>query len=582
MPLPVEPACSQTRLSFPNDPFFLKLVENAKTYPHRIIDDATLDIQADYRKLMQDVVTLRETIRHHLPHNLLDPNGLIREDGVYIGVLAPGSYEYVVAIVAIVALGAAVIPFSTGILPEEGFDMISRWKPTCLLVGSGQLSLATAIQEYDEGTAHIDSVIPHIPIHSSLSSTTQLSVDELTINDSITFSSERPALLLFTSGTTGAPKGVIHTRRFFYSGQGFAERCFSTDVFLLHRPVAWIGSMRRIIEMLRCGGKIAIMDQTTSSRSDVVWERIRKGDITILTTAAREWRQLMLYYENSLSKLPEDELSEYWRGLRALRVVQSVGWMPPPVVKAFWEGLLDGRALEVAYASTEAGTVVASTSSDVVDHDACIGKPLPEMEIKLSNGTEGEILVKTPTMFAGYLNDEDWTQKAFDQGYFRSGDMAYIRDDGCYIIGGRAKTDFARFFGLAIPLIEVESAVAQLPYVDEAHILAVPDSEAQTRVGALIRLKSGFENLALEALRKNLSSNLPMYKLPTLLYVLQDHEQVPKTVSGKLCIKDALRVFFACSASHWTTELPEKVEKWDISTLKKERQRAWDWSGLQV
>ncbi|KAH8432956.1 ANL family adenylate-forming protein [Aspergillus melleus] len=422
-----------------------------------------------------------------------------------------------------------------------------------------------------------------------------VSVDGFTINDSITFSSERPALLLLTSGTTGAPKGVVHTRRFFYYGQGFAEPCLPTDVFPLIRPVSWVSSMRRITEMLQCGGTIVIMDQTISTRPEAVWALVRKGGFTVVSLTSLDWRQLMVYYERTLSSLPVHTRIEYVRGLKSLRVLQCVGWMPPPLVKAFWERLLDGRALEVAYASTEAGTVIASTTSAMIDHEivnslppstemllmrqACIGRPLPGMKMKLSNGTKGEILVKTPTM---YLNDDGSTQAVFEEGYFRSGDMAHLRGDGCYLIGGRAKTDFARFVGLHIPLIEVESAVAQLPYVDEAYILAVPDCDTQTRVGALLRVKSGWKDLTLETLRKDLSTGLSTYKLPTLLYLLQGDEQVPRTLSGKLSIKETLRMFFACSGDHWTVKLPERVEKWDLSVLKKERKRAWDWSGLQV
>ncbi|KAL3468804.1 acetyl-CoA synthetase-like protein [Aspergillus californicus] len=530
------------QLPFPGDPFFENLLRNAQLYSHVIIADAMLGIQATYKQLLHDVNNLRAAIRQNLLDALLDLDGNIRKDEVFFGVLIPGNYEFVVALVASLAMGAAIIPFPTGLLPEEACELIARWDVVCTLVGSEQGTLlAASIEESRHCTTFIQ-----------VATQTARGEEHFRLSDQLTFSPERSGLLLLTSGTTGPPKGVVHARRFFYSGQGSSTPCSPSDVFLLNRP-------------------ITIVDQSSSTRPSKVWERLRSADL-----------HLMLYYQNTLSILPAQQLAEYIQDLRALRVAQSTGWMPPPVVKEFWYNLRGGKAIEVAYASTEAGVVITSSTLDMFDIDACIGSPVPGVEIRLSNNIHGEILVQTPTMLKGYHNNIPATQAAFNGKYFRSGDIAQIRDDGRFVIDGRASTGFARFCGLVVPLIDVESAISRLPYIEEAHILAVSDPKFQSQVGTIIRTNSGCSNLALSTVRHDLSPLLPLYKLPTLLYVLEEHDYMPRTVSGKLDVKRTLETFFGCSGDYSEIELPDGVQRWEITTLWKERRGPWDWDGLQV
>ncbi|KAL4876009.1 acetyl-CoA synthetase-like protein [Aspergillus karnatakaensis] len=565
---------------FPKDPFFEKLLHNAQLHTKVIISDETLGIQATYLQLLHDVEALRDSIWQTLPDSLFDTNGTIRDDNVFIATLMPGNYEFIVSLVTCLALGAAIVPFPTGLLPSEASELISKYNITCILTGTGQESLTQAIQYTDIPTIHIPTQAAKEtgPIRENHQNTPP---GNFHLNPTLTIPPETPALILFTSGTTGPPKGVLHARRFFYAGQGFATPCLHSDTFLLNRPISWVGSIRRVTECLVSGSKIVIMDQTSSSRPAEVWNRLRRGDISIVSLAAREWVGMMVFYQDVLCGLDEGGLSRYLQGLRGVRVAQSTGWMPPGAVKEFWFKIRDGRGLEVAYASTEAGAVICSTVGGGLDVNACIGRPVSGVEVRLSDGSQGEMLVKTPTMFKGYLNDIPATQAVFDGGTFRSGDIAHSREDGCLVIDGRAKADFVRFRGLVIPVIEVESAISRLSYIEEAYILAVSDPTCQSQVGAVVRTRPVCDTLTIAMLRHDLSNFLPLYKLPTLLYVLSEAEAVPTTRSGKLDHRRALDMFFGCSGNYAEAQLPVGVQKWGITGLCKNGQRAWDWAGLQ-
>lgn len=121
-----------------------------------------------------------------------------------------------------------------------------------------------------------------------------------------------------------------------------------------------------------------------------------------------------------------------------------------------------------------------------------------------------------------------------------------------------------------------------LPYIEEAYVLSVPDVEVRTRVAALIKTK-GDCKLALKKLRADLSATLPLYKLPTLLRTLGKDESFPMTDSGRLRIRDALRLYFPQTADERIEDLPAEVEAWDITKeVSDAPARPWDWAGLPL
>lgn len=124
--------------------------------------------------------------------------------------------------------------------------------------------------------------------------------------------------------------------------------------------------------------------------------------------------------------------------------------------------------------------------------------------------------------------------------------------------------------------MEVESRLAELPYVTEVCVVSIPDKGASTRVAALVQFQSGFVG-NLGTIRNALSDTLALYKLPTALRVLAADEGIPATVIGKVIRRKVVEQYFVPTGDN---EVAPGVETWDINQ-KPDKVKAWDWAGLQ-
>jgi malonyl-CoA/methylmalonyl-CoA synthetase len=197
------------------------------------------------------------------------------------------------------------------------------------------------VKQYAEGQGCKVNVVPISAKTWSTSTHEPVSIDEM-----LTIHPSRPSLLLYTSGTTGLPKGVVQLRSYFAHGYGTS----SQDLFLTHRPVHWIGGLRSIINLVISGSRQEMIE----SNEIVIWERLRKGGVTILCCVIPMWCRLMQHYQDVLTTRPKEELEEYLRGARALRIARVGGAAPMPSLLRFWRDTM-GVPLEVTYGCTETG-----------------------------------------------------------------------------------------------------------------------------------------------------------------------------------------------------------------------------------
>ena len=180
--------------------------------------------------------------------------------------------------------------------------------------------------------------------------------------------------------------------------------------------------------------------------------------------------------------------------------------------------------------------------------DGSVGEATIGVDVKLSEGSEGEVLVKSFHMFSKYLDDPVATRKAHDsEGYYHTGDIA--RKQGkYYFIVGRASVDIIKSGGYKISALDIEREILGLPYIAEVMVIGVPDEEFGQRVAAVVSLrqdklakefyrreKRQSDALAIGDLRADLRSRLAGYKLPTVLRVIEG--DLPKSISGKVVKK---------------------------------------------
>ncbi|GBF62074.1 malonate--CoA ligase [Trichophyton mentagrophytes] len=574
---------------FPDHPVFQQLLKSIPLNDGVIIQDPNNGVTATFDRFMNDVVELRRTIREQIP-DLLDSNGITRDEGVYICTLAPASYEIFVATFAIWSVGAALSPLATGLTPQEVSFLIQRNKAVLLIASASQRDAAAAIQTcIKNDTGHAINVIG-VDLTVPVPSTKR----QYHIDKNIVFSPRRPLILLHTSGTTGPPKGVIRTMP-AYDLRTVAGAS-NDDVALCHRAVHWGFGIYPPVASISNGLPIYIVDPDPSPEQ--IWEVIRQQKITMAYATNLTLLRLMQYYKEHLAVLEPEKVKEYSEGMKKIKYIGCGGTVPMPSVGQFWKDMRGGNPITILYGTTEGGGGTSTTPEGYDVTKRVIGKPMPGVEVKLSEGDHGEILLKSADLFLGYLNNEAATKATFDEnGFYKTGDLARIEEDGNYVIDGRVNEDFVRSRTLKVGTLELEDKLSELPYLAEAYVVAVPDMEILHRVAVIARLNPSFKeeeanslgpdgkptsNMLFKVRRDLTELKVAQYKLPTLLRVLKDDDVIPRTTTDKVIRKKVIQIFFPQSADCKVEDLPKEVLVWDLKNDKNaESTGLWDWAAAQ-
>ncbi|KAJ5907795.1 hypothetical protein N7495_000477 [Penicillium taxi] len=552
----------------PDDLLFQRLLYNAQNIHSVLIRDTASGIEATPAQFLRDVIFFQDRINIQLATNGISAHDVTGHRDVYICILAPLSYEFLVAFYAVIALGSVAVPLSTSILPEEGAWILNKCRATCLLVGTNQGNPASQIRALRQ--PGLDIPIELALGHDSPALSSTVSRDS--------FNPNGPGLVLFTSGTTGPPKGVVLPRCFFFPNVELD--CASHDIALVYRPVNGLSGILNLMDLIYAGACAELFPG--GIQPAIIWERLRQGGVTVLAGATRFWQLLMLHYEEILSRLPLSDLQEYRAGVHNLRVAWFGGGLPSPVARRFWLRLRTGKSWIVKYGSSETGREAFSFRFREEEEIAqpVIGTPLPGVTAKLTEGDHGELLLKSSTMMIGYLDDEQRTRETFDsEGYYKTGDLVHRESSGLWIIDGRATVDFVRFNGLRVSVNEVESHVCELPYIGEAYVLCIPDLQYGQRVGCLVRRRNkpadmDSQEISLGQLRRDLSDALSVYKLPSILRVLEPHAKLPTSPQGKLARSQAIKMYFLDDMQS------SCMEVWPLDAEDLKPKKAWDWGGV--
>ncbi|KAH8811031.1 hypothetical protein F5884DRAFT_897531 [Xylogone sp. PMI_703] len=516
----------------PNCVIFGRLVRAAHKTSKVAIRDLRTGISATHAQLLTDVLNVRNFLLKSLDTFTLE--SLERHEEVYLNLLGPGGYEYTVGFLAIVALGAVVVPLSPDLPVREATYYVNKCCAVAVLTTTTCTVLGKRLQS--SITSSTNSKFRSIEL-GPLISMPPLKPADIVISSDLYLNDNEPGLVIFTSGTTGPPKASVK-RRAFLSDAALAIADMygitSDDVVLHVLPVHHAtGIGITLLPFLLSGGCIEF--RSGGFDAAWMWKRWKQGGLTFFSGVPTIYMRMMQYYEENLANLPAAERNLYIAGVRQFKSLLCGTSALPRNLQHKWTTLRDGKAILTRYGATEFGAVfmVSPTLTNVPENS--VGLAFPGIDVKLSNGDEGEVLVKTPNIFAKYLGDPEATKHVHDsEGYFRTGDIAYQKGD-YYFIMGRASVDIIKSGGYKISALDVEREILGLSYISEAMVVGVEDEEFGQRVAAAVVLKKQRKSLSIDELRRDLRQSLTAYKMPTMLRVV---EELPKSATGKVSKKN--------------------------------------------
>jgi malonyl-CoA/methylmalonyl-CoA synthetase len=230
-----------------------------------------------------------------------------------------------------------------------------------------------------------------------------------------------------------------------------------------------------------------------------MWDRWRRGGLTFFSGVPTMYMRLKWHFEQNLARLPGEHLEQYIAGARQFRAMLcGTSALPGPIAQ-FWTDIRGGKGILTRYGATEFGAPFKVPLDAERTPEDSVGEIVPGVEVKLSEGDKGEVLVKSPQMFSRYayplqretsslkqanarfssryLFDDDATAKAHDsEGFFKTGNIAR-REGHHYFILGRASLDIIKTGGYKISALDIERECLALPYVEEVMVVGVEDEE---------------------------------------------------------------------------------------------------------
>jgi malonyl-CoA/methylmalonyl-CoA synthetase len=355
------------------------------------------------------------------------------------------------------------------------------------------------------------------------------------------FALDRRAMILYTSGTTSRPKGVVTTHANIaaqITSLVEAWEWAESDVTVSCLPLHHVHGIINVVSCALWSG--ACVRMLPRFDAHAIWELIGRDALTVFMAVPTIYVRLIAAWEEASPERRKD-LS---RSCARLRLMVSGSAALPVSTLRQWEAI-GGHTLLERYGMTEIGMALSNPLHGK-RVPGSVGTPLPGVEIQLAGesgelvaeGIAGEIQVRGPGVFAEYWGKPEATGDAFRDGWFMTGDTA-ILEGGVYRILGRTSIDILKTGGYKVSALEIEEALRMHPDIAECAVVGVADPEWGESVAAALVLKEG-RWLDLASLRIWGRELMASYKLPTKLLLV---DALPRNAMGKI-VKPAVGALF--------------------------------------
>ena len=456
-------------------------------------------------------------------------DGSRREFG--FGEVVDAAARYAGAFAALGVERGDVVLTLVGNRPEWVFSMLACWRMGAVVLPCNEMLRAKDL------ALRIESAAPRLVVCDERNgaeleasgwdgATILIPDDELLLSEpgaQIESSPGDPALMIFTSGTTGAPKPVVHTHGCLPGQRLQAENWFDArpgEIAWCTAASGWSKSARNVfLTPWLCGATAVLHDVRFDPEERMA--TIAAAGVNVLCMAPTEYRVIA-------RRLQLEKIA-------SLRQCVSAGEaLNAEIFKNWRDGL--GVDIHDGYGQTETGAITAVRPGDPIKPGS-MGRPMPGIEIRIA---EGELLVDpatVPTFFAGYgrpgaLDAPELIADADGRGWWHTGDLV-SQDEDDFLWFDSRNDDIISSAGYRIGPFEVESALISHPAVAEAAAVGAPDAERGQIVRAVLVLKDGIapsEQLASE-LQEHVKQTTAPYKYPRLI---EFTDALPKTASGKI------------------------------------------------
>jgi malonyl-CoA/methylmalonyl-CoA synthetase len=349
-----------------------------------------------------------------------------------------------------------------------------------------------------------------------------------------------PALMVYTSGTTGRPKGAVHTHG---SVAAMVEAMLSAwgwtadDRIVLVLPLNHVHGLINVTLTALAAG--ACCEAPGGFDAAHVWSRLASGEVTLFMAVPTVYARLTAAWEQA----GEDTRRTWSAGASQLRLMVCGSAALPVSTLDRWREI-SGHTLLERYGMTELGMVLSNTLDRRVPGH--VGVPMPGMQVRIvdddghdvPDGEQGELLVRGPQVFAGYWQRPDATAAAFTGGWFRTGDVA-VREPEGYRLLGRSSVDIIKSGGEKVSALEIEEVYRTHPDITDCAVVGIPDDEWGERVCAAVVPADGADPAA-EGLRAWGKEQLAPAKVPRQFVFVPE---LPRNTLGKVLKPDVAKLF---------------------------------------
>ncbi|MBM4259940.1 MAG: acyl-CoA synthetase [Deltaproteobacteria bacterium] len=453
------------------------------------------------------------------------------------------SIEFAVAFLASVRLGVIPVLVNSLLTASELHSVLEQTQPKLVFT---EASRAGAVRElraaklFNQVVCAGESLADEIAFHS-------LAKNNASTPPSAETASDEPAFIVYTSGTTGKPKGIVHAHRWIVA-LGDLNRYRlppqDNDVVLATGEWSFISALgHNLLFPLRNGVTGAILSDRATPEN--ILAAIAKHRITVLHSVATVYRRLLA--------TPDFEKQH---DLTSLRCAHSTGEALRAATYTEWNQRV-GSELYEHYGVSEYQLVIGNGVRDPVKPGS-VGKPLPGVGVAILDddfnpvpkGELGQFAISTqdPGLFLGYYKDQERTDAVVRNGWYFTGDLAYQDIEGYFLIAGR-RDDCFKSRGIFISPTEIENALQKHPAIIEAAVVAEPDAEIGNKIRAVVVLAEGQSqsNELVERIRAMLLGQIAPYKMP---HKIEFVDTLPKSAVGKILRTALVTPTVGPNASH--------------------------------